>query len=85
MRTSVGTEMKERCREVLERAYLYLDGESLTEAERVEFRVHLEECRPCLERVGLEEEIGKMVSRLRGFSACPKELRLRIKAQIESL
>lgn len=77
--------MKERCRQILERAYLYLDGEGLTESERLEIRVHLEECGPCFERVGLEEEVAKVVSRLRGCSPCPDELRLRIQAQLDRL
>ena len=77
--------MKERCREVLERAFLYIDGEGLTETERIEFSAHLEECRPCFERVGLDREVARLVSRLRGCNPCPNQLRLRIKAELDRL
>ncbi len=46
--------MKEHCREILARAYLFLDGEGLSAEERVEIEVHLEECAPCLERYDLQ-------------------------------
>ncbi len=72
--------MKQRCKETLERAYLFLDGEGLSHEERVEIRVHLEACRPCYERYGLEEEITKLVARLRGGQTCPQGLRDRIEA-----
>lgn len=70
---------------MLARAFLYLDGEGLTEVERVEIRVHLEECRPCLERVDLAQEVARLVSRLRGCSPCPGDLRLRIQAELDRL
>ena len=41
--------MKERCKETLQRVYLFLDGEMLSESERLEIEVHLEECPPCFE------------------------------------
>ncbi len=73
-----GRGMKHRCRETLQRAYLFLDGELLSQEERVEVRVHLEACRPCYERYGLDEEITKLVARLRGGQRCPQGLRDRI-------
>ncbi len=75
--------MKEVCREYLERAYLFLDGEVLSEAERTEIRVHLEECSPCLERYGLEEELVRLISRLRSSCTCPDGLKTRIAALLE--
>ena len=70
--------MKERCREVLERAYLYIDGEVLSETERVEIKVHIEECAPCLERFGLEREMVFVLKRLQGKTQCPDSLKQRI-------
>ena len=70
--------MKERCREVLEQAYLFLDEEVLSEEERAEFQLHLEECAPCLEFVGLHQEFVFVTARLRGKTECPERLRERI-------
>lgn len=70
--------MKERCRETLEKAYLFLDGELLSEAERHEMKRHLEDCGPCYERVGVDGEVSAIVARLRGCQPCPAELRARI-------
>ena len=76
--------MKETCKAVLERAYLYLDGEILSEAERVEIQGHLEECAPCLERVGIEREvITVLVARLKGQCRCPEGLRSRVQQLLD--
>jgi len=70
--------MKEECRETLERAYLFLDGELLSVSERHEIKRHLEDCGPCFERVGLEDDVAKIVARLRGCQPCPAALRQKI-------
>ena len=70
--------MKERCREVLQRAYLFLDGEVLSHEERTQIQVHLDECAPCLEHYGLEREMVFVTARLRGKTECPEKLRSRI-------
>jgi mycothiol system anti-sigma-R factor len=71
--------MKEPCREVLAKAYLFLDGEGLSDAERIEIEAHLEECAPCLEAYGVEREIVTvMIARLRGATPCPEPLKKRI-------
>jgi mycothiol system anti-sigma-R factor len=76
--------MKERCRETLERVYLFLDGEVLSETERYEIKVHLEECPPCYEQYGVEREIQqKIISRLRGTTPCPDHLKSRIANLLE--
>jgi mycothiol system anti-sigma-R factor len=72
--------MKRVCKETLQRAYLFLDGEVLSESERVEIREHLEACRPCYERYGLEAEITALVAGLRNSQRCPDALRSRITA-----
>ena len=70
--------MKQRCKEVLQRAYLFLDGEVLTAEERVEIEVHLEECAPCLESYGLQRDFVFVTNRLRGKTVCPDKLKARI-------
>ncbi|HEX2051958.1 MAG TPA: mycothiol system anti-sigma-R factor [Actinomycetota bacterium] len=75
--------MKERCRETLERAYLFLDGEVLDDRQRIEISTHLEECAPCYERYGVEREVAMLIARLRGSTRCPEELRTRVRTLIE--
>ncbi len=75
--------MREICRETLQRAYLFLDGEVLSETERTDIRVHLEECTPCLERYGLEEELVTLIARLRQANPCPDRLKSRIAGLLE--
>jgi mycothiol system anti-sigma-R factor len=75
--------VKQRCRETLERVYLFLDGEGLTEAERIEIEEHLEDCPPCFDRYGVEIEVKTIVARLRGAHRCPDALRSRIAALLQ--
>lgn len=68
------------CREVLDRAQLFMDGEVLEESERLEIREHLEACGPCFQRYGLEREVRIIISRLKGCAPCPRELRQKIES-----
>ncbi|MFN2594432.1 MAG: zf-HC2 domain-containing protein [Actinomycetota bacterium] len=77
--------MKYHCRETLARAYLYLDGEVLSEGERHEIWVHLEECKPCYDRVGLDREVTEVLARLRGTHRCPETLRSRLSQLLNEL
>ncbi|MEA2476389.1 MAG: hypothetical protein QOC87_588 [Actinomycetota bacterium] len=77
--------MKYHCRETLARAYLYLDGELLSEHERHEIWVHLEECKPCFDRVGLDQEVTEIVARLKGTHRCPDALRSRVSELLKGL
>lgn len=74
--------MKEYCRHTLELLYLYLDDEILSDSEREEIRVHLEECGPCYERFGLQRKVTVMISRQRRHNSCPEELRARIAREL---
>lgn len=78
-----GGDVKPICREVLAQAFLYIDGEVLTESEQIFVRVHLEECAPCLERMGIERDVTLLIARLRGSDRCPKSLKTRIVALLE--
>lgn len=75
--------MRDICRETLAKAYLFLDGEGLTEGERLDIQLHLERCRPCYERYGLEEEVTALLTRLHRSSRCPDGLRSRIAGLLE--
>ncbi|HEU4480717.1 MAG TPA: zf-HC2 domain-containing protein [Actinomycetota bacterium] len=71
--------MKERCRETLQRAYLFLDGEALSDRERIEIQTHLEECEPCFERYGVDKEVTALIARRLSVTVtCPDELKSRI-------
>lgn len=75
--------MKEHCREILARAYLFLDGEGLSQTERIEIEAHLEECAPCLERFDLQTEVRSIVYRIGGSTPCPEGLKNRISNLLE--
>lgn len=77
--------MKEHCRKVLEHVYLFLDGEVLSEVERLEIEAHLEECEPCYEYYGVRSEVTSVVSRLKGYDPCPDELRSRVEGILRSM
>jgi mycothiol system anti-sigma-R factor len=70
--------MKDDCRRTLHRAYLFLDGEVLGASERAEIRAHLEACRPCYERYGLDEVVTVLAARLKTYQRCPEDVRNRI-------
>ena len=75
--------MKEYCRKTLQQAYLFLDGEILTESERTEIRIHLEECAPCYERYGVDEQVKALLARLKGNCRCPDDLRTKLTRLID--
>lgn len=67
--------MKEHCERVLREAYVFMDREVLSDEERQSIQKHLEECRPCYERYGLEVHATAVSARLRGHDPCPEKLR----------
>jgi len=70
------------CNETIERLYHYLDGE-LTQERRVQIQRHLEECSPCLQAVGFEQELRVVIAR-RCTDRVPDELKERIKSALEA-
>ena len=70
--------MKEHCREILARAYLFLDGEGLDQAERIEIEAHLEECAPCLDQFDLQTDVRALIYRIGGSTPCPDAVRNKI-------
>lgn len=65
------------CREVIEKVYIYLDGEAQAH-DRSVIRRHLEECGPCLRQYGLEQEVKALVGRCCGGDPAPEGLRDRL-------
>lgn len=60
------------CKEVVERLYVFLDGE-MTDQRRDLIRRHLDECSPCLEAFEFETELRTMISS-RSKERCPDSL-----------
>ncbi|MGH8867532.1 MAG: mycothiol system anti-sigma-R factor [Actinomycetes bacterium] len=72
------------CNEVLERVWLYLDGE-IGEADVSEIREHLDECAPCLRQYGLDQAVKALVARSCGADPAPEELRARVVARLQQV
>lgn len=71
------------CAEVVEKVYLYLDGELDSDATLL-LRGHLDECVGCLRAYGLEKEVKALVARCCGSDRAPAELRHRVLARIRT-
>lgn len=70
------------CKDLVEKLYLYLDREVLTEEERVAIEEHLVLCRRCCERYEFERLLWDMV-RLNGQNDhVPETLLARIESVI---
>lgn len=57
----MGSEEPGDCDEVIERLYVYLDGE-LTEERRIKIRRHLDDCGPCLKAFDFEFELRRVIA-----------------------
>lgn len=70
---------QDRCRQVLEVVYLYLDDELRStdspEVSRARIAAHLDECGPCLREYGIEQEVKVLVRRCCGHEQAPESLR----------
>lgn len=81
---SCGTPHDVDCTEIIERVYVYLDGE-LSAEERQQIRVHLDECGPCLRRFGLEQEVKALVARCCRDDHAPSGLRERVLVRLRQV
>lgn len=81
---SCGDPHETDCSEVLAEVWLYLDQECDCE-RRTLLQHHLDECRPCLERYGLEEQLKALLARKCGGEQAPIELRQRLRDSIQAL
>ena len=80
---SCGEPHETPCSEVLEKVYLYLDGEA-DDHDHDHIRIHLDECAPCLRQYGLEQAVKALVARSCAESA-PIDLRDRVLLRIQQV
>ena len=80
---SCGEPHETPCSEVLDKVYLYLDGEADSHDEE-HVRIHLDECAPCLRKYGLEQAVKALVARSCAELA-PVDLRDRVLARIQQV
>ena len=71
------------CRAVLERLYLYLDGEIAVEEVTV-IQIHLEDCNGCLHRYDFERDFKLLIQRKCREGSVPGDLADRIRANIRA-
>jgi len=69
------------CRTVLNRLYLYLDGEMAGE-ECTVIQLHLEECISCMHHYGFERDFKELVHRKCAEGRVPETIAERIKENI---
>ncbi|MCW2600604.1 MAG: rsrA [Frankiales bacterium] len=80
---SCGEPHETPCSEVLEKVYLYLDGEA-GDDDHDHIRIHLDECAPCLRQYGLEQAVKALVARSCA-EAAPIDLRDRVLLRIKQV
>lgn len=81
---SCGRPHETPCSEVLDKVYLYLDGEA-DGSDHEHIRLHLDECGPCLRQYGLEQAVKALVARCCSGEVAPAELRQRVLLRIEQV
>jgi mycothiol system anti-sigma-R factor len=81
---SCGEPHETDCREVLDKVYLYLDGEA-DDGDLLNIRQHLDECAPCLRQYGLEQQVKALVARCCGSDPAPDGLRVRVLQRIRQV
>ena len=80
---SCGDPHETPCEEVLEKVYLYLDGEAEAH-DHDHIRIHLDECSPCLRKYGLEQAVKALVARSCAEQAS-SELRERVMFRLQQV
>ncbi|WP_197318542.1 mycothiol system anti-sigma-R factor [Saccharomonospora sp. NB11] len=71
------------CDDALAEIYLLLDKECTPERD-AQLRRHIEDCPPCLEEYGIDEQIKQLLARKCGGEHAPAELKNRLKASIRN-
>ncbi|NLU67235.1 mycothiol system anti-sigma-R factor [Streptomyces sp. HNM0574] len=79
---SCGEPHETDCSEVLDHLYEYLDKE-MPDQDSEKFKEHFDECSPCFEKYGLEQEVKKLVKRCCGHDDVPADLRSKVMGRIE--
>lgn len=81
MNNACGDSEQVNCDEALAEIYLLLDKECSPEHE-AELRRHLDDCPPCLEQYGIDEQIKQLLARKCGGEHAPDGLKTRLRASI---
>jgi mycothiol system anti-sigma-R factor len=81
---SCGEPHETDCAEVLEELWLLLDHECGAERKRL-LKQHLDECYPCLERYGIEEQIKALLHRKCGGDQAPDALKERLRESLRRI
>jgi mycothiol system anti-sigma-R factor len=81
---SCGTPHEVDCSEIIEKVYLYLDGE-IDDDARATVREHLDECAPCLRKFGLEQDVKALVARCCGGEVAPEGVRERLVMKLQQV
>ncbi|WP_199432448.1 mycothiol system anti-sigma-R factor [Qaidamihabitans albus] len=76
-----GKDGKVHCEEALAEIYLLLDKECSPERD-AELRKHIEDCPPCLEEYGIDEQLKQLLARKCGGEHAPADLKSRLRASI---
>ncbi|NGO67372.1 mycothiol system anti-sigma-R factor [Streptomyces boncukensis] len=79
---SCGEPHETDCSEVLDHLYEYLDRE-MPDSDCEKFKEHFDECSPCFEKYGLEQEVKKLVRRCCGHDDVPTDLRAKVMSRID--
>ncbi|MGI4896834.1 MAG: mycothiol system anti-sigma-R factor [Janthinobacterium lividum] len=74
----------ERCREVFDRAFEYLDGE-MADLDCARLQAHLEHCVSCLEQLAEDEQVKKIIRDGCPCETAPEQLRARILVHITEM
>ena len=69
------------CEQALRTLYYFLDGE-LTADRRQAIQRHLDECSPCLEQYGIEEQLKLLLARKCGGDKVPDGFKDRVRESI---
>ena len=78
---SCGNHHDTPCSEVIDKVWVYLDGET-DDLTCDQIRVHLDECSPCLRQFGIEQEVKTLVARSCGSDHAPDDLKDRVRARL---
>lgn len=57
----------------------------MPDSDCAKFKEHFDECSPCLEKYGLEQEVKKLVKRCCGHDDVPEGLRSKVMGRIERI
>ncbi|HJQ45977.1 MAG TPA: mycothiol system anti-sigma-R factor [Amycolatopsis sp.] len=72
---------KVHCNEALAEIFLLLDRECSPERD-AELRRHIEECPPCLEEYGIDDQLKQLLARKCGGDHAPDQLKEKLRASI---